>query len=150
MIKEIDYKENKRDTLRELEQYYHEKFGVESQPNEHNEKCEFIKEISLVYEDEGKVLGRLVGYIDWTTYSLRIEDLFVESNTRGKGTGKQLLIKAEEMAVQNGCHTSFVDTTRSNNVGFYQKQGYSFIGELQDYPAKGEIYYFCYKRLANI
>lgn len=142
-----NYEENKRNTLIELSNYYNQKHLSNTPIDAHTEKGEFIKTISFVAKEENIILGRIVGFIDWTTYSVRIEDLIVNQSLRGKGVGKCLVNEAEKAARQDGCRMSFVDTTSSSAPIFYQKLGYMLVGKISDYPMKDETYYFYYKNI---
>ena len=67
---------------------------------------------------------------------------------RGQGTGRRILIAAEEEAVRRGCRYAWLDTFSFQARGFYEKLGYSVFGTLEDYPA-GHSRYFLRKTLGE-
>ena len=74
-----------------------------------------------------------------------IETLFVEEPFRRQGLGTYLLREAEELAKEKGA--PMVLTSAGDwNVGFFNKNGYLFRGELKDVP-KGHDCYELYKTL---
>lgn len=105
------------------------------------------KEISLAYTEDEVVLGRIIGYIDYDSYLLKTEGLAVEKEARGKGVGRKLLSAIENLVIAEDCSIAFVETVSFSAPQFYEKQGYSVLGTLEDYPLEGIINYFFYKRL---
>lgn len=144
----VNYKENKSIALQKLEEYYAEQHpGIDSNEQPTNYECETYKPVSIILQNDDFVLGRIFGLIDLITYSLKIEGLIVEKESRGTGAGRMLVEQIEKIAIEEGCRMSFVDTTSSSAPKFYEKQGYSLIGEINDYPMPNETYYFYMKRL---
>ena len=76
-----------------------------------------------------------------------MEGLVVDKDTWGTGVGRLLVEEFEAIGKKKGCQISFVDTTSSSAPKFYEKSGYSLIGEVSDYPIPNETFYFYYKRL---
>lgn len=147
-IQATAYAENKCSTLERLDQYYQEVTDdVGEMLPTVSPYAETDDKISLECEIDGKVVGRLVGNYDHLTFSVRIEALFVDTMYRGKNVGALLVAKFEADARERGVQISFVDTTSSSAPTFYEKQGYSRIGEIGDYPMPGEVYYLYMKRL---
>ena len=67
---------------------------------------------------------------------------------QGQGTGRRILIAAEEEALRRGCRYAWLDTFSFQARGFYEKLGYSVFGTLEDYPA-GHSRYFLRKTLGE-
>lgn len=65
------------------------------------------KVFALVAENAGAVLGMLIYFVTFSTWTgrhgLYVEDLFVVPGQRRQGTGKALLAALAERAVQTGC-----------------------------------------------
>mgnify|MGYP001627471679 CR=1 FL=1 len=88
-------------------------------------------ELYCAKNEEGKIVG-FIGIAEQ-----KIEMLFLDPNTRGKGIGKQLT----EFAIQN-LQANAVDVNEQNEqaVGFYLKMGFKQIGRSEkdaqgnDYP----------------
>lgn len=147
-VRKMSYAENKRLTLEGLEEYYQEALGEEGQSSDTvSPYAETDDKISLVHERSGKIIGRLVGSYDHLTSSVRIEALYVDVTARGGRVGAALVSQFEIDAREKGVQIAFVDTTSSSAPTFYEKQGYSRIGEIEGYPANGEDYYLYMKWL---
>jgi GNAT superfamily N-acetyltransferase len=65
---------------------------------------------------------------------LFISAVFVDKSERGKGVGRQLLLKAEELALQEKCTAFYLDTFDFQAPGFYEKLGFKVFGILKDHP----------------
>lgn len=142
----FDYDQNKHITTEKFHDWLVEQIPeIGSIDIEYKEN----KEISLLLKDEETVIGRVLGYIDYLTNHLRIEMLFIESNSRGKGMGQTLLQKIEDIAIREGCTTAFVDTANFSAPKFYEKQGYETYGEIKDFPMPGGVYYFMFKNFST-
>lgn len=73
---------------------------------------------------------------------LLISTLWVNDSLRGKGVGKDLLLKAEAVAKERGvCHV-FLDTFDFQAPGFYTKMGYREVLTLHEYPVTGKRHYY--------
>ena len=86
----------------------------------------------LLRNDDGKVQGGLTAkcYYRW----LFIDLLFVPEAFRGAKLGGKLLAQAEQWAKERGCVGVWLDTFTFQAPGFYEKQGYSVFGALENYP----------------
>lgn len=77
---------------------------------------------------------------------LFVDALWVSEVARGKGQGRNLLLRAEDEARSHGCLNAWVDTFSFQASGFYGKNGYTVFGELPGYPP-GHTRYFLRKSL---
>jgi GNAT superfamily N-acetyltransferase len=98
-----------------------------------------------LHDADKQLVGGLSGTLTWGW--LFIETLWVHRNQRGQGSGKLILTRAENHAVENGCHSAWLDTFQSR--AFYEAQGYGVFGTLEDYPV-GQTRAFLKKALKQI
>ena len=91
-----------------------------------------------------EVIGGLLARTYWGY--LNIDILWIAEEHRNEGHGKRLLNVAEEEAIRRGCRYSSLDTYTFQAVPFYQKNGYSVVGEFEDFPP-GYNRYFMRKAL---
>jgi GNAT superfamily N-acetyltransferase len=76
-----------------------------------------------------------------------VELLFVPDRLRGQGVGRRLMEQTEAVARDKGCIGIHLDTFTFQAPGFYQKLGYTVLGEIADYPP-GSSRFFLHKRLS--
>lgn len=95
-------------------------------------------------DESGKVVGGLNGRTYWGW--LFVETFAIDQEARGQGYGTRLLAAAEEEARRRGCHGAFLDTFSFQALPFYEKQGYSVFGALDEFP-RGHKRYFLQKPL---
>ncbi len=86
----------------------------------------------VVRAPDGKVAGGLIGGTYWGW--LYVEDLWLSEEYRGQDLGSQLLARAEQAARERGCHGAHLDTMDFQAPGFYEKQGYTVWGVLENIP----------------
>lgn len=100
----------------------------------------------LVRDDQGEILGGLYGrfFYRW----LFIELLSVPEQARGDGMGSQLMRMAEDLAREKKCTGIWLDTFSFQAPAFYEKLGYSELGQIVDYPP-GHKRHFFQKRLVS-
>jgi ribosomal protein S18 acetylase RimI-like enzyme len=100
----------------------------------------------LIRDDNNEILGGLYGrmFYQW----LYVELLAVPEQARGQGMGSKLMHMAEDLAREKGCIGVWLDTFDFQAPGFYQKLGYSELGQIADYPP-GHKRFFYQKRLMN-
>jgi len=95
----------------------------------------------------GEGLGGLFGH---TSHAyLHVDLLFIPESLRGSGLGRQILLQAEQEAIDRGCHAVWLDTFSFQARGFYERLGYSAFGTLEDYPP-GHSRIFLTKQLAKL
>ncbi|CAM5527734.1 hypothetical protein SATRM34S_04123 [Streptomyces atroolivaceus] len=84
-------------------------------------------------DDGGALAGGLSGRT-WA-YWLHVDLLWVDTRHRGLGLGSRLLAEAERLARdERACTRSRLETWGFQAPGFYRKQGYEVVGEVEDYP----------------
>ncbi len=100
----------------------------------------------LVRDDDGQAVGGLTGQTGggW----LFIEYFWIPEGMRGGGMGARIIAQAEQEAVARGCVCAWLDTFSFQAPGFYERQGYSAFGVLEEFPA-GEWRHFMRKRLVQ-
>lgn len=95
-------------------------------------------------EADGTVSGGLLGETYWGW--LHVGILWLQEKKRGLEYGSQLLAAAEQEAVRRGCRRAHLDTHSFQALPFYEKNGYSVFGVLDDLPA-GHRRFFLFKKL---
>jgi ribosomal protein S18 acetylase RimI-like enzyme len=97
----------------------------------------------FVRDEAGTPFAGLVAYVSggW----VYIYSLWVKADLRHRGIGRKLMIAAEGHALQQGCHSAYLDTFSFQAPSFYEKLGYEIFGTL-DYPPKHKRF-FMKKRL---
>ncbi|MCQ6268665.1 GNAT family N-acetyltransferase [Fictibacillus sp. WQ 8-8] len=104
-----------------------------------------VKNISFILRGEdGSILGGITGKI---SSSLIVDYLWVDESLRGKGYGKELLKRIEEMARENHCRLVQLFTFSFQAPDFYQKNGDEIVGVVQENPTKEHQQYYLMKRL---
>jgi ribosomal protein S18 acetylase RimI-like enzyme len=89
------------------------------------------------------LVAGLLGLMHWN--GCFISALWVAEAFRRKGIGRQLLARAEELAVQNDCDHVHLDTFDFQARGFYEKYGFHVFGIIEDYPIGHKRYYLIKK-----
>ena len=95
-------------------------------------------------DDNNEVIGGIRATCYWNT--LHIELLWLSEKSRGTGIGAKMVAKAEAFAIEHGFEQAFLTTTSWQAKPFYEKQGYSLMATLPDYP-KGHASHFMTKKL---
>ena len=90
-----------------------------------------------------KIVGGLIGSTYWNW--LYIDLLFVKEELRGFGYGHRLLKSAEDDARKRGAKNVYLDTFSFQAPDFYKQHGYQIFGELKDFPAGHQRYFFTKK-----
>ncbi len=100
----------------------------------------------LARDDKGRLVGGLIARTYWGW--LEIDDFWLDEALRGRGYGREWLRMAEEEARQRGCTRALLRTFSFQARGFYEKEGYRVVGQLQDYPP-GETFYWMRKDIGT-
>ncbi|WP_088068082.1 GNAT family N-acetyltransferase [Gottfriedia luciferensis] len=113
----------------------------------HNEarKIGAVHPINIMVSDHNKNwIGGLTAEVYWDW--IEIKDFWFSEEFRGKGIGRDLLVKAEEIALSKGATKSLLTTFEFQARSFYEIYGYKIVGEVKDYPP-GSSYYTMVKSL---
>lgn len=78
---------------------------------------------------------------------LFIRYFYLPEDLRRGGIGARVIAAAEAEAKRRGCLGAWVDTFGFQARPFYEKQGYTLFGTIEDLPP-GDARYFLMKRLA--
>jgi ribosomal protein S18 acetylase RimI-like enzyme len=93
-------------------------------------------------DEQNNLLGGMLGGI-WGGW-LHLMFLWVHESVRGEGYGRQLLEAAESTTRAHQCQGVFLETHSFQARPFYEKAGYTVMGEIANYPP-GESYYLMKK-----
>jgi len=87
--------------------------------------------LAIFLREKSRIVAGLAGetYCGW----LFVKYLWVSEGLRGRGVGRELMVRAEARARERGCHSAWLDTFSFQARGFYEKLGYQEFGRL-DYP----------------
>ncbi len=87
--------------------------------------------LAIFLRQDAAIVAGLAGetYCGW----LFVRYLWVSEELRGRGVGRDLMVRAEACARERGCHSAWLDTFSFQARGFYEKLGYREFGRL-DYP----------------
>lgn len=118
--------------------------GLQAYNRQHSSPPNWSPLNFLARDSEGTIRGGLLGETGWNW--LYVEILWVNEAYRGQGYGTALLTAAEKEAQNRGCCNAYLDTFNFQALPFYQQQGYSVFGVLEDYPP-GSRRSFLQKRL---
>ena len=98
----------------------------------------------VIKDKDGKeIAGILAGIGYWN--GLEIKILWVDENFRNNGLATKLLNYVETTAKEKGATISMLDTFDFQAPGFYLKNGYDQIGEINDFPKGRKRIYFSKK-----
>jgi len=98
----------------------------------------------LIQGERGVTTGGLLGrtWLGW----LYVELLYVPDGLRGSGVGRDVMLRAEAEARLRGCIGIWLNTFSFQARGFYERLGFTLIGQIDDYPV-GHQRFFLQKRL---
>ena len=98
----------------------------------------------LLQDAEGTKAGGIIAIVHWGW--LYINLLWIQDEFRGQGYGAQLMEMAEVEGIQYGAQYAYLDTFTFQAPGFYEKLGYTIVGELPDFP-EGHTRFYMKKEL---
>lgn len=83
----------------------------------------------FVRDDKGTIKGGISGYLcTKVTFPFSgIETFYMDRALRGTGIGKEIFLRAEEFAKENGAHYMQLDTMDYQAPWFYKKMGYTQV-----------------------
>jgi GNAT superfamily N-acetyltransferase len=99
----------------------------------------------FAFDGAHNIIGGLFGttHFAW----LKTDVMAVAEAARGRGIGRALLKRAEEIAVGRGCCHAYVDTMAYQAPEFYKKAGYAITGQLENWDSRGNSKYFLVKSI---
>lgn len=100
----------------------------------------------VVKENKIGVVGGVYGKI-LLGNMLSVDVLWVDEKYRGRDYATLLMATLEDAARKLGSHLSVVDTFDFQALDFYQKNGYTVFGVLDDCPCVGNKRYYLKKVL---
>ena len=100
----------------------------------------------FVRSETGEFVGGLLGYTHFNHFF--VSAVYVDQQFRKEGIGRELMARAEALALEQGCHAIYLDTFDYQAPGFYEKLGFKVFGKLEDYPAGHQRFYLL-KRLRD-
>ena len=89
-------------------------------------------------KEAGVVLAGCNGFIYYGC--MYIDQLWVAAELRGQGYGRQLMLKAEELAREKKCAMITLTTMDWEALGFYQKLGYVIEYKREGYVHNSLLY----------
>ncbi len=95
-------------------------------------------------DEEGRATGGITANIVWDW--LQVSEMWISEELRGKGFGRQLLARVEEIAKEHGCRFAKLDTFEFEAREFYERCGYMVQSSTADFP-KGHTQYHLVKVL---
>jgi ribosomal protein S18 acetylase RimI-like enzyme len=99
-----------------------------------------------VRSDSGEFVAGLLGFTLWNHFF--VASLYVDQGFRKEGIGRELMARAEALALEQGCDAIYLDTFDFQAPGFYEKLGFKVFGKLEDYPPGHQRFYLV-KRLRD-
>jgi GNAT superfamily N-acetyltransferase len=100
----------------------------------------------FIRDADQRIVGGLLGDFYWGWLYIAI--LWIDEKLRGQGYGQRLLEMAEAEAIGRGCHAVHLDTMSFQARPFYEKNGYTVFGQIDDMPI-GHTRYFMKKSLRS-
>lgn len=98
------------------------------------------QELAVLWRDEAdNILGGILAEIDWNW--LYIDTVWVSDAARGKGVGSALMRAVESYAAEQGIRCAYLLTSSFQARPFYEKLGYTLIGQTDDRPINHSTYY---------
>ncbi len=95
-------------------------------------------------DKDGNIIAAVIAELD-ADMSTDINGVWVEEPYRNQGIGSYLLGEVEKEAIEKGTYL-FIGNACDWNIGFFEKNGYTLRGTLEDYP-KGHTAYEIEKRV---
>jgi ribosomal-protein-alanine N-acetyltransferase len=104
---------------------------------------------TIVVEEDGNIVAFLIVEVHRNRRSATIVTVDVRENSRRKGYGSQLLMRAEEMLHDYGIelYDLQVDVSNGKAILFYKKHGFTIARTLRNYYANGHDAYLMMKEL---
>jgi GNAT superfamily N-acetyltransferase len=92
-----------------------------------------VREFAYHVRSESKdLLGGLLAHTHFN--HLFVSAIFVDQRFRRHGIGRELMRRAEALALEQGCDAIYLDTFDYQAPMFYEKLGFKVFGKLENYP----------------
>jgi ribosomal protein S18 acetylase RimI-like enzyme len=105
------------------------------------------KEFAItVGSDSGQFIGGLLGFTHFNHFF--VSAIYVDQQFRKEGIGRELMARAETLALEQSCDAIYLDTFDFQAPGFYEKLGFKVFGKLEEYPP-GHARFFLVKRIRD-
>lgn len=107
---------------------------------EHFETLDQKEFLISIKNDEDELIAGISGEIfgEW----MEVDYLAVKNDYRKESYGKQLLLKAEELALKQSCKQILISTFGFQGKDYYPKYGYKEVLVLKNYPLTGTEHFF--------
>jgi GNAT superfamily N-acetyltransferase len=109
----------------------------EAQAGKPRNKQEFV---FSVHSKTGEFVGGLLGFTHFNHFF--VSAIFVDQEFRSEGIGRELIRRAEALALEHACDNIYLDTFDFQAPGFYENLGFKLFATLNDYPAGHQRFYF--------
>ena len=93
----------------------------------------------FVKSESGDFVGGLLGFTHFNHFF--VSALYVDQGFRKEGIGRELMGRAEALALEQGCDAIYLDTFDYHAPAFYEKLGFKVFGKLEDYPPSHQRFY---------
>jgi ribosomal protein S18 acetylase RimI-like enzyme len=93
----------------------------------------------FVRSETGDFVGGLLGFTHFNHFF--VSAIYVDQQLRNEGIGRELMKRAEALALEQGCDVIYLDTFDYQAPGFYEKLGFEVFGKLEDYPPGHQRFY---------
>ncbi len=103
----------------------------------------------IIKEADGQIVGGITAGIVRYWKRCNVDTFWLAESYRQKGYGRTLLRRIEEIAFEKGCRLIQLNTYSFQAPEFYQKNGYTVFGVIENHPVQGQTQYFLKKELAE-
>jgi GNAT superfamily N-acetyltransferase len=98
------------------------------------------RDLAIFVRDAGRVVAGISG---WTWGDCcELQNLWVESNLRGRGLATRLHAAAEAEAAARGCSQTVHFTYDFQARALYEKSGYELVGQVPDFPSGADALWY--------
>lgn len=121
---------------------------IECSDNILSPKLDFSEGIVIgyyLYDDKDQLVGGIAGHHFWNM--MHIDFFWLDDSVRGQGHGTELLQKMEDFARKEKCKLINLETFTFQAPHFYEKNGYTLIGKVENIPIENCDYLFYKKEL---
>ena len=97
----------------------------------------------FVHDHNRQLVAGLIARTHAIRSWLEVTVLWVEESHRGKGLGRELMVRAEDEARRRGCNYARLASSDYQAPAFYEALGYRIYGKLENCPPGDTSYYLC-------